>query len=272
MNLMKRRWPFVFVLVIICLSNLNAQKSNGVAAVTTKNSNRKENAVIKKGEFITIKGSDGIKCRAYAAGPENAKAGILFIHDYFGISNAAKESVERLGALGYRTIAVDLYNGKSATTNDSAMVLMQAKDSSETAQILRSGIDYLKRPERKLASIGFSAGGMDAMNASLMEPESFDATVIVYGGSYDQIEKTRLDKLESPVLAITGALDNWPLQAAVNFLANEKDKLFELYVYPGADHGYAQPLFNGGKNYNAEATKVTWTMMEAFLAKHLRPF
>jgi dienelactone hydrolase len=147
---------------------------------------------------------------------------------------------------------------------------MRAKDSTETAYILRAGIDYLNKPGRKLAAIGFSAGGIDAMNATLMEPELFTATIIVYGGSYDKIEKSRLDRLKSPVLAITGALDNWPVQAALNFFATEKSKSFEMYFYPSADHGYAQPLFNGGKNYDAESTRVTWMLMKDFLLRNLK--
>jgi carboxymethylenebutenolidase len=260
---------FVFALAIVSLST-NAQKSNNIAGDTIETLNRVEKSAIKKGTFITIKENDGTPCRAYSSGPENANVAILFVHDYFGISNATKESVERLGALGYRTIAVDLYKGKSATINDSAAALMQAKDSVETAHILRASIDYLKKPGRKLAAIGFSAGGIDAMNATLMEPELFTATIIVYAGSYDKIEKSRLDKLKSPVLAITGALDNWPVQAALNFFATEKNKSFEMYFYPGADHGYAQPLFNGGKNYDAEATRVTWMLMKDFLLRNLK--
>src|SRR6266496_3202001 len=170
MSKMKKKL-LVLSSLVICLNDLNAQKINSSADIVTDNSNQTKNAVFKKGEFITIKGSDGTTCRAYAAGPEDAKAGILFVHDFFGISNAAKESVESLGAWGYRTIAVDLYKGKSATTNDSATTLMKAKDRAETAHILRTGIDYLKKPRRKLAAIGFSAGGIDAMNATLMEPE-----------------------------------------------------------------------------------------------------
>jgi dienelactone hydrolase len=45
----------------------------------------------------------------------------------------------------------------------------------------------------------------------------------------------------------------------------------EIFVYPGADHGYAQPLFNEGKNYNPEAVRTTWILVEDFLASHLRP-
>jgi carboxymethylenebutenolidase len=269
MSKRKIKLPVFFALAIICLSNLEAQKISSPDDIVVDNSNLAKNAVFNNDKFITIKGSDGTIDRAYIAGPEDAKAGILFVHDYFGISDAAKESVERLAALGYRVIAVDLYKGRSATTNDSAVLLMKAKDSSETSHILAAGIDYLKKPGRKLAAVGFSAGGVDAMKATLMEPELFSATVIVYGGDYDKIEKSRLDKLKTPVLAITGSLDNWPLQAALNFLKNENEKLLELYVYPGADHGYAQPLFNGGKNYNAEATRVTWMLMTDFLSRHL---
>lgn len=226
------------------------------------------NGVAGGGKFITIGDIGGFKSRAFAAGPEDSKAGILFIHDFFGITPATKEAVERLGALGYRTIAVDLYKGRSATTNDSASSLMRAKDSNETVGVLRAGINYLKKPGRKLTAIGFSAGGIDAMNATLMEPELFNATIIVYGGGYDKIDQSRLDKLNNPVLAITGSLDEWPLEAGINFLKKEKGKSFEFFVYPQADHGYAQPFFNGGRNLNADATRITWMLIQDFLLQN----
>src|SRR6516162_6931959 len=106
-----------FALAIICSSNLEAQKISSPGDVAVENSNLDKAAVPYNGRFITIKGSNEIVSRAYVAGPEDAKAGILFVHDYFGISDAVKESVERLGALGYRVSAVDLYKGRSATTN-----------------------------------------------------------------------------------------------------------------------------------------------------------
>ncbi len=179
----------------------------------------------KGGEFVTIKRTDGIQSRVYAAGPTDARTGVLVVHDYFGITQATKEFVERLGSIGYRAIAVDLYNGKTAGNNDSAEKLMNAKIRKETDFILKSGIDYLKKPGRKLATIGFSAGGVDAMNANLMDPESFSATVIVYGGGYDTISKSRIEKLKSPVLAITGAKDEWPVQAALHFFARRKRQI-----------------------------------------------
>jgi len=66
---------------------------------------------------------------------------------------------------------------------------------------------------------------------------------------------------------------NQPMQAAIHFLSTMKEvkRPCEMFVYPGADHGYAQPLFNEGKNYNPEAVRTTWVLVEDFLGGHLRP-
>ena len=261
---------FVFILVTVFLDNLPAQNGDAIAVTNSVILSRPGNGLSKDGKFITIGRVNGFESRVYAAGPEDASAGILIVHDFFGITPATKETVERLGELGYRTIAVDLYFGKFATTNDSAQVLMHAKVRKETDLILKDAFKYLKRPGRKLATIGFSAGGIDAVNASLIDPESFSATVLIYAGDYDKIEKSKIENLKCPVLAITGSLDKWAVESALHFFANEKDKSFELYIYPGADHGYAQPFFLNGKNYNAEATRVTWKLMEDFLSRHLK--
>ncbi len=265
---MERRIFGLLIVFTILFNKLTAQKDVAGTSETTTSAFDGGNSSSKKGQFITIQDAGGFGFRAFAAGPQDAKVGILLIHDFFGITPATREAVERLGAEGYQTIAVDLYKGRSATTNDSAALLMQCKDSAETAYILNAGIHFLNKPGRKLAAIGFSAGGVDAMKATLMAPELFCATIIVYGGGYDQIEPSKLDRLNNPVLAITGSLDQWPLQAGINFLAKEKDKSFEFFVYPLADHGYAQPFFNGGRNYDAEATSKTWMLINEFLLQN----
>ena len=265
---MRLKFFSVLILCSICLTGFSAIRFE--ASIVSENYFPKTDTVKNSGNYIWIKSVNGVAYRAYAAGPENAGSAILVVHDFFGVTPATMETVERLGRLGYRTIAVDLYKGKSANTHDSALAFMKAKDRKETDLILQAGINYLKRPGRKLASLGFSAGGVDAMNANLMDPEAFSATVIIYGGDYDKIEQASIEKLRSPVLAITGSLDEWPVQAALNFFANEKSKSIEIYIYPGAGHAYAQPLFLNGKNYDPVATRVTWNVMDDFLSRHLK--
>jgi carboxymethylenebutenolidase len=232
-----------------------------------------KSSTAEKGSFVTLKQGDGREFRAFVAGPADAKAAVLIVHDYFGISDATKQSVQRLGALGYRSVAVDLYGGKSASSHDDAVKLMQSLDQTASNKILQAGLDYLKQPGRKLATIGFSMGGQESLNANLNDPEAVSASVIIYGFGFDKIDKKRLESLKSPVLVLAGGDDTGATQAAINFLSTmrEAKRPCEIFIYPGADHGYAQPLFNQGKNYNPEAIRITWVLVEDFLASHLRP-
>jgi len=148
---------------------------------------------------------------------------------------------------------------------------MQSLDRKTTDKVLQAGLDYLKQPGRKIATIGFSMGAQESLNANLNDPEAVSATVMIYGSGFDRIETKRIERLKSPVLVITGGEDTSATQAAVNFLSRMKEtkQPYELLIYPGADHGYAQPLFNEGKNYNPEAVRTTWMLVEDFLRRLL---
>jgi len=101
-------------------------------------------------------------------------------------------------------------------------------------------------------------GGLESLNANLNDPESVEGTVIIYGGRFDKLDAETLMQLGSPVLTITGSEDGWSLPASTKFLNNmiNVGKLSELYVYPGAAHANSQPIYNEGKNFDAEATRV----------------
>ena len=250
--------PFVLSLLVLTFAGRAVGEDNNPAA--------------EQGSFVTLKQGDGSEFRAFVAGPVDAKAAVLIVHDYFGISDATKQSVKHLGALGYRSVAVDLYGGKSAASHEEAVKLMQSLDRKATDKVLQAGLDSLKQPGRKLATIGFSMGGQESLNANLNDPEAVNATVIIYGFGFDKIDTKRLERLKSPVLVIAGGEDTGATQAAINFLSSMKGAKgpYEMLVYPGADHGYAQPLFNKGKNYNPEAVRTTWVLVEDFLDSHLR--
>src|SRR6266478_7624583 len=106
-NSMKFLSVFVLSLVVLTLN---------VAAV-----GEDEGPVAEKGAFVTIKQGDGSELRAFVAGPSDANAAVLIVHDYLGITDATRQSVQRLGALGYRSLAVELYGGKSATSHEQAV-------------------------------------------------------------------------------------------------------------------------------------------------------
>ena len=231
-----------------------------------------QGACSQKGEFVSIQQEDGSTLRSFVAGPKDSIAGVLIVHDYFGISNATRESVEHLGALGYCAIAIDLYGGKSAIAHEEAVKLMQALDRKATDKALQIGLDQLKKPGRKIATLGFSMGGEESLLANLNDPDAVSATAIVYGFGFDKLETRRLKKLKSPVLVISGSEDTGAVQTAIGFSGNMKaaNRQCEMFIYPGVDHGYAQPLFNGGKNFNPEAVRASWVVIDDFLDSHLR--
>lgn len=223
------------------------------------------------GRFVTLKQGNGGEFRAFVAGPPDAKAAVLFVHDYFGISDATQQSVKHLGTLGYHSLAVDLYGGKSATNREEAVKLMQSLDWKATDKILQDGLDYLKQPGRMVATMGFSMGAQESLIANLNDPEAVSATVMIYGFGFEKTDTKRLERLKGPVLVIAGAEDIGATQAAINFLSSMKEakRPCQMLIYPGADHGYAQPLFNEGKNYNPEAVRTTWVLVEDFLSSAL---
>ena len=90
-------------------------------------------SALDPGSFVTITQAGGIQSRGFVAGPADAKFAV-----YFGVSDATKESVNRLGALGYRALAVDIYGGKSATGNEEAVKLMQSMDSNARNRVLQA--------------------------------------------------------------------------------------------------------------------------------------
>jgi carboxymethylenebutenolidase len=246
--------------------------SLSVLIFTVRTAGKDKTSPAEQGSFVTLKRGDGREFRAFVAGPVGAKAAVLIVHDYFGISDATKQAVQHLGALGYRSLAIDLYGSKSATSHEEAVKLMQSLDRKATDEILQAGLDYLKQPGRKIATIGFSMGGQESLNVNLNDPEAVNASVMIYGSGFDKIATKKLERLQSPVLVIAGGEDTDATQAAVNFLSTmrEAKRPCEIFVYPGADQGYAQPLFNEGKNYNPEAIRITWVLVEDFLTNHLR--
>ena len=92
---MKKRILQISVIFIFCAGNISAQK------ISEKTPNQ-------KGTFVSITGSGGKAYRAYTAWDSGREGGYFISARLLWDHPAVKESVERLGALGYQTLAVDL--------------------------------------------------------------------------------------------------------------------------------------------------------------------
>ena len=207
---------------------------------------------------------------AYVAGPKDAGAGIVMVHDWFGVSPFYTAAEDRLAQDGYRVVAVDLYGGRSATTHEEAGKLLESVHDDVAGREIDAAIKWLSDGGRPVAVMGFSMGAKHALSAALRN-SSVHATVLWYGETIRDSQK--LQQLAGPALLVVGSRDGRSAPedaAAFSRAADAAGKGAEVYVYPGADHAFAQPLFNQGKTYDAAAADVAWLLSESFLQRRLR--
>jgi carboxymethylenebutenolidase len=255
--------PFLIALAVLALLGIvfaqSALEANSSSTLSASNVN------VAKSQLST---ANGLNFDIYSSGPDNARVGILIVHDWFGISEFTKESVARLGSQGYRVVAVDLYDGDSATTHQDAFAYMNAVDPTVALGKIDAAINYLSRPNRKIATMGFSMGAPYALEANLQRPEDISATVLFYGEM--ERDPSRLQSLESPVLVLMGSGDNPEGVFEFSRQMDSVGKEAEIYIYPQVGHAYAQPLFNQGANYDETATRLSWVLVDDFLERHTR--
>ncbi|MCG8433444.1 MAG: dienelactone hydrolase family protein [Gammaproteobacteria bacterium] len=203
----------------------------------------------------------------YTAGPRNAKAGIVLVHDWFGVSPFYLEYVHRLAKLNARVVAVDLYDGERATTHQDAWGLLSAMDAATAARKIDAALEALERDGRELAIMGFSMGVEHALSAAVRHGEKISAAVTFYGATLTDQQK--LAGLGGPVLAVFGSRDGDAADQAAAFskAADEAGAAVETYVYPGAHHAFAQPLFNQGETYDPVAAQAAENLAVDFLRR-----
>jgi carboxymethylenebutenolidase len=207
---------------------------------------------------------------AYVDGPKNAGAGVVMVHDWFGVSPFYTAAANRLANDGYRVVAVDLYGGRSATTHEEAGKLLQSVHDDVAGRKIDEAIKWLSDGGRSVAVMGFSMGAKHALSAALRN-SSVHATVLWYGETIRDSQK--LQPLAGPALLVVGSRDGRSAPedaAAFSRAADAAGKGAEVYVYPRADHAFAQPLFNQGKTYDPAAADVAWLLSESFLKRRLR--
>ncbi|MEM7222318.1 MAG: alpha/beta fold hydrolase [Pseudomonadota bacterium] len=223
-----------------------------------------------RAEEIVLGAAEGAPLKAFAAGPERSDTAVLILHDWFGVSDFTREAVARPGQKGVRSIAVDLYRGQTAQTHDEAQALSSGLDPDWAQTAVRAGLKALGAGERPVAVVGYSMGGRIALRAAAENPGLFTAAAVIYGGGFDGIDDARLAEA-GPILAVTGSADGWsvPEHAGLEKRLRGLGRDLEIYVYPGADHAFAQPLYNGGQSYDVDATKAMRNVLDDFLGRHL---
>ncbi len=227
-----------------------------------------DDALPPRGEVVEI---DGM--RAYLSLPEGATGpvpAVVVVHEWWGLNDHIRYWADRLATQGYATLAVDLYDGRVATTASEAMDAMKQVDSDAALAKLTAAHAFLRSDERirapRTAAVGWCFGGGWSLQLAMAEPE-LDAAVIYYGRLVE--DEAALAKIEAPLMGIFGSQDaGIPEEAVRAFEARlgKLDKPIEIHMYE-AGHAFANP---SGGHYDGAKAEDAWGKVSGFLAAALK--
>ena len=196
---------------------------------------------------------------------------IIVIHEWWGLNDNVRAMAGRLAGEGYIVLAVDLFNGSIADSTQQARQQMLAvvEDPESATDNIRQAYDFVNTTAGapQIGSLGWSFGGGWSLNTAMLFPDELDATVIYYGQVTDDEEKLR--GINSPILGLFGAEDKGITVDAVQKFQAALDRLrknYDIHIYPGADHAFANPT---GNAYNADAADDAWQKTLEFLDRYL---
>jgi carboxymethylenebutenolidase len=210
--------------------------------------------------------------KAYLARPAGEpRAGMIVIHEWWGLNDNIREMSNRLAAEGYLALAVDLYGGEVAADAAEARALMAAamEDRQRIDDQLLAAFRWLREegPVARIGSVGWCLGGALALRAAILLPEELDVTVIYYGRL--ETDARLLAPLMMPILGIFGGQDQGiPVESVLEFETTLQTlgKTAEIVIYEDAGHAFANP---SGTRYHPAAAADAWQRTLEFLDEHL---
>ena len=197
---------------------------------------------------------------------------LLVIQEWWGVNDWIREQTERFARQGYVALAVDLYRGKVATTQEQAHELMRGLPQDRALGDLEAGFKYLASRKDvdagRIGVIGWCMGGGYALDFTVAEPR-LAATVINYG--HLMVDQKTIASIKPPILGNFGANDMGIPPAdvkAFDAALKKAGKSSDIKIYEGAGHAFMNPNNTGG--YVKAAADDAWARIDAFLARTLK--
>ncbi len=224
--------------------------------------------------------ANGLTHRGYVAFNDLTsppRAGIMLIHEWWGLNDYMKKRADKIAELGYIAFAIDMYGGgKLAGDSDEAGKLMNSvlADMESGAKVLQSAYQALiEQPQcnpDKTAAIGYCFGGAMALHmARIGMPLS---AVVSFHGALGSFHTAEPGSIKPRVLVCHGEADSMVTMDDLAGFKQEMDAAqtnYQVNVYPDAKHGFTNKAADerGEKygldiGYNALADNKSWDALE----------
>ena len=222
------------------------------------------------GQDIKLTASDGFQSGGYRAEPAGApKGAIVVIQEIFGVNHHIRSVCDRLAGAGYVAIAPSIFDRiephfQSGYSADEVAVARKFVANPDWAAMLldtQAAIDAVKNVG-PVGIIGFCLGGSIAY-AAATKLKGLSAAIGYYGGA---VVRFADDKPKVPTQLHFGEQDHGiPLTDVETIKAKQPE--VEVYVYPGAQHGFH---CDERASYDKASADIAWPRSLEFFAKHLK--
>jgi carboxymethylenebutenolidase len=202
----------------------------------------------------------------YLAEPAGqATAGVLVVHDWYGLLPHVRAACDELAAAGLVALAPDLYGGRTATTPEEAEALADGMDRPGARTRVDEAVTTLRDRSGggSVGVLGWSLGGMYALVQATTG--AIDAAAIYYAA----LDEEDAAKLHCPVLLHLAEVDEFdPPEFYDSFVAALRANGTEVTVHtwPGTEHSFAN---RDVALHNPDAAVKAWSITVGFLRDRL---
>ena len=194
------------------------------------------------GKDVTFPAKDGTAGKGFYV--PGTKGAVVMVHEWWGLNDYIKREAERLHAkTGYAVLAVDLYDGRVATSPKEAGELMNGMNAARGKAIASGAVAALTNGTlgaryARLGTIGWCFGGGWSLQTAEIGGTRVKAAVAYYGMPPEDVAPLR-----APVLFVWAKQDGWINAKVVDgFKAKMRAAKKPLTVLAyDADHAFANP-------------------------------
>ncbi len=196
---------------------------------------------------------------------------VIMIHEWWGLNDEVRARADRLAAQGYIVLAVDLFDGQTASEPAVARKLMQSviEDTDAANENIRSAFAFVRdiAGAPRVGAVGWRFGGTWALNTAMLLPGELDAAVVYYGPVTSDEESLR--PVTTPILGLFAGDDVSVRVDTVEAFRDALERLrkdYDIQVYAGVGQRFAS---ESAKNYDKNAADDAWNRTLAFFERHL---
>jgi len=213
--------------------------------------------------------------RGYLAVPdgEGPFPALILIHEWNGLVDRVRQVADAFADEGYVALAADLYKGRTGSSREENVALMQEARGDPDAVI--ANLDAAQRFLRdrsdvtgKVAVMGWCFGGGIALSYAL-GGEQHDATAMFYGSLIE--DPTELARLSHPVYGTFAEMDQGIPPDQVERFAAALDSIGidnDIHVYDAVNHGFWLRV-DEDRELREEPARDAWTRLKRFLSRAL---